>query len=96
MKSIKWALAAIVLSGVLSACNKPEPAAPAAAEPMPAPAEPAPAAEPTPVDPAAAEPAPSMPANPPPADPAVESSEDLPHSGGDKVGTAPAPAAPGN
>ena len=92
MKSIKWALAAVLLSGVLSACSKPEPAPPAVEEAAPAPAEAAPAAEPAPADPAAADPAATMPTDTPPADQAADDSEDAPHSGGDKVGVAPAPA----
>jgi hypothetical protein len=83
MKSTKLALVIILVLGGLSACKKPEPAAPAAEVAPPA-AEPA-AVTPEPVVP---EPATTTaPATDAPAD-AVED-DDTPHSGGDKVGTAP-------
>ncbi len=93
MKSIQLALFAVLLSGLVSAYNRPEPAAPEAAVEPPA-AEPAVA--PTPDPPAAAMPAPETTT---PADPATDdedvdmpTSGDAPHSGGDKVGTKPSPA----
>jgi len=97
MNRITCTLAAVLLAGLLSACHKNEEAAPAAAEPAPALAAEAPAAMPAPAaetpaaatDAAAAAPATET----PPAD-AADDSDDTPHSGGDKVGTAPAPAAP--
>ena len=73
MKSFQLALFAILLSGLVSACNRPEPASPEAAVAPPA-AEPA------------VTPEPDTPA-------ATDGTDDLPHSGGDKVGTAPAPGA---
>ena len=78
MKSIKLALAAVLFSVVLSACNRPEPAAPAA-DATPTPSEPAVPTEP-------------MPPPPPPPPPApTDEDQDSVHSGGDKVGTSPAP-----
>lgn len=99
MKSTQLALVAVLLSGALSACNSPEPAAPAA-EAMPAAAEPAVATEPATTEPAAADPATTSSAtDTAPAD-AAGDGEDVdtddggiaPHSGGDKVGNTPAPA----
>lgn len=85
MKITKLALAVIVLCGALSAC-KPEAAAPVAEAPAPVAADPAHAPEvaPEPVPPTGVAPAATDAA-------AVEEDEDLPHSGGDKVGTGTGP-----
>ena len=91
MKSIKFALVAVLLSCTLPACKPSEPAAPAADT---APAATEPAAAPATMAPAAAAPA-TMPAPASAATPVSmeeeDNSEDMPQSGGDKVGTAPAP-----
>jgi hypothetical protein len=88
MKSTKLALATVLLFGTLSACNKPEPAEPAA-EAEPAAAEPA-ATPPPPVVPEATSPETTTPASTEPPKNEGEETDDTPHSGGDKVGTAPA------
>jgi hypothetical protein len=85
MKSTKLALATVLLFGTLSACNKPEPAAPAEAEP--AAAEPSATPAPAPAVPEATDTTTPAPTEPPPAD--GEETDDTPHSGGDKVGTRP-------
>jgi hypothetical protein len=81
MKSTKLVLIAVLLFGILPACKRPEPAAPAV-EPGPAATEPAATPAPDPTDTQS------------PGDqaPDAETDEDLPHSGGDKVGTRPAQA----
>lgn len=83
MKSTKLALVIILLLGGLSACKKPEPAAPAAevAPPAVEPAAVTPAPEPVAPEPATT----TAPATDAPADAAGED-DDTPHSGGDKVG----------
>lgn len=88
MKSTKLALAIVLLFGTLSACDKSEPAEPAA-EAAPAATEPA-ATPPPPVVPEATSPETTTPAPTEPPKDEGEETDDTPHSGGDKVGTAPA------
>lgn len=79
MKRIQFALVAAMLCASVSACKRDEPPAPAVeAAPVDQAAMPA-AVEPAPVESVAA----PMPA----------ATDDVPQSGGDKVGTKPAPAA---
>jgi hypothetical protein len=89
MKRIHYALAAAMLCATVSACKREEAPAAPAAEPaaVEAPAMPAPAesmAAPAPVESVGI----AAPASVDAAD-----SGDTPHTGGDKVGTTPAPAA---
>lgn len=92
MKIIKLVSVAVLLSGILSACNNQQPAPAVDAAPAVAPE---PAAAPEPVAAAPAADAAAMPAtDAAPADQAAvdDNSTDMPQSGGDKVGVAPAPA----
>lgn len=90
MKSTKLALVTVLLFGTLSACNKPEPAEPAA-EAGPAAADPAPT-PPPPVVPEATSPEATTPASTEPPKDEGEETDDTPHSGGDKVGTEKRPS----
>jgi hypothetical protein len=90
MKSTKLALATVLLFGTLSACEKPEPAEPAAEAEPPA-AEPAATPPPPPVVPEATSPEATTPASTEPPKDEGEETDDTPHSGGDKVGTGKRP-----
>jgi hypothetical protein len=87
MKRIHFALVAAMLCATVSACNREEPPAPAPAAVEPAAVEPA-------VTPMPPEPAPVESSGlATPASVHAADSGDTPHSGGDKVGTTPPPAA---
>lgn len=94
MKSIKLALAAVVSLGLLSACDRREPEAPAV-EPAAAVEQPAASAPiPEPAMPAASDPVSPTPTDAAPAD-STDENDDQPQSGGDKVGTKPSPTTGG-
>lgn len=94
MKSIKLALAAVVSFGLLSACDRPEPEAPAV-EPAAAVEQAAASAPiPEPAMPAASDPVSPAPTDSAPADD-MDENDDQPQSGGDKVGPKPSPATSG-
>jgi hypothetical protein len=90
MKSTKLALVTVLLFGTLSACNKSEPATPAA-EAEPAAAEPAATPAPPPVVPEVTSPETTEPASTELPKDDGEETDDTPHSGGDKVGTGKRP-----
>jgi hypothetical protein len=94
MKSIELALAAVMSLGLLSACNRPQPEAPAA-QAAPAAEQPAASAPvPEPVAPTATDPVSPPATDMAPAD-SEDENDDQPQSGGDKVGTKPSPATSG-